>query len=88
MPTTLHEFAGVIISVDCTPADANCPYPTLTSARVLGADYTPCGPDLLELLDIVMVPTQLDTLGNVVMLTPLLSVVTKEIENARHATTH
>lgn len=88
MPTTLHEFAGVIISVDSTPADANCPYTVLTSARVLGADYTPCGPDLLEFLDLMTVPTQLDSQGKVVMLTPLLSVVTKEIEDARHATTH
>lgn len=86
MPTTMHEFAGAILSVDSLPATPDSPYPTLTSVRVLGADYKPCGPNLVEMLDLMVMPTMLDQHGNVTELTPFLSLVTKEIYDQRNTT--
>ena len=88
MPTTLHEFAGVILSVDSDPATHTEPLPVLTSARMLGADYKPCGPNLLDLLDLLCIPTGVDSAGNVTELSPFLSLVTKEIlhDRAKHPT--
>lgn len=83
MPTTMHEFAGTILSVDSDPATTDSPLPTLTSVRVLGADYKPCGPNLVEFLDRMVMPTKLDRHGNVTELAPFLSLVTKEIYDQR-----
>jgi hypothetical protein len=82
MPQTLHEYMGVILSVDSTQGTPEDPMPTLTSVRVLGADYKPCGPNLVEMLDQLAVPIVFPTTGNI-SLTPFLSLVTKEIYDQR-----
>ena len=82
MPTTLHEYMGVILSVDSAPTSPEQPLPTLTSVRVLGADYKPCGPNLVEMLDQLAIPIVFPATGDI-SLTPFLSLVTKEIHDQR-----
>jgi hypothetical protein len=82
MPTTLHEYMGVILSVDSAHGTKEDPLPTLTSVRVLGADYKPCGPNLVEMLDQLAIPIVFPATGDM-SLTPFLSLVTKEIYDQR-----
>jgi len=79
----MYEFAGAILAVDSTPATPDSQQLTLTSVRVLGADYKPCGPNLVEMLDLLTVPISFDLHGNVTELAPFLSLVTKEIYDQR-----
>jgi hypothetical protein len=82
MPTTLHEYLGVILSVDSAPDTGPESLATLTSVRVLGADYKPCGPNLVDLLDQLAV-TFADPQTGKPYATPFLSLVTKEIYDQR-----